>query len=59
MEKQTLYQVRVLTGEDRAIDVGPKMIKQFAEMFCDAIKMRIREGKEKVWKEPIYYPVYE
>ncbi len=58
MEKQQLYQVRVLTGEDKALDVGPKMIRPAAEQFCDAIKAQIRLGKERTWREPIYYPVY-
>ena len=58
MEPQDLYRVRVLLSDDKAIDVGPAMVKECAEHFRDAILTQIRAGKEKTWKDPIIYPVY-
>lgn len=58
MQKQQLYQVRVLLSDDKAIDVGPKMIKEAAEQFRDAIEANIRLGREKLWHDPIIYPIY-
>jgi hypothetical protein len=58
VEKQQLYQVRVLLNDDKCVDVGPQMVQESANQFCDAIKAQIRLGKERVWREPIVYPVY-
>jgi hypothetical protein len=63
MQKQQLFRVRVLerhpqTGAERSIDVGPAMVEDHAQQLCDAIAMKIREGKEKTWADPIIYPDY-
>jgi hypothetical protein len=63
MQKQQLYHVRVLarnpkTGSETSIDVGPAMIEEQAQRLRDAIAMKIREGKERDWSDPIIYPVY-
>lgn len=63
MQKQQLYRVRVLTtnpktDQEYSLDVSPALIEQAAQMYCDAIVMKIREGKEKTWRDPIIYPVY-
>lgn len=63
MTKQQLFRVRVLsrnpkTGSETSIDVGPAMLEEYAQRLCDAITMKIREGKEKTWSDPIIYPVY-
>lgn len=63
MEKQQLFRVRVLarnpkTGSETSIDVGPAMVEEYAQKLCDTIVMKIREGKEREWSDPIIYPVY-
>jgi hypothetical protein len=34
------------------------MIEEQAQRLRDAIAMKIREGKERDWSDPIIYPVY-
>jgi hypothetical protein len=63
MDKQPLFRVRVLarnpaTGSETSIDVGPAMIEAAAQQLCDTIVMKIREGKERTWSDPIIYPAY-
>lgn len=63
MEKQQLFRVRVLarnvkTDSETSIDVGPAMAEEAAQVLCDAIVKKIREGKERTWSDPIIYPVY-
>lgn len=63
MDKEPLYRVRVLitdpkTDTDRPLDLGPALIKEAAMLCRDAIEKNIRAGKEKVWHDPIIYPIY-
>lgn len=63
MEKQQLFRVRVLTRNPKTeaetcLDVGPAMPQEYAQQLCDAIVMKIREGKERTWSDPIIYPIY-
>jgi hypothetical protein len=62
MEKQQLYRVRVLASDEKgtkSLDVGPAMLKDSAQHFCDTIAGQIRLGKEKLWRDPIIYPIYD
>lgn len=63
MEKQQLFRVRVLSrnpksGAETSIDIGPAMIQDAAQMFCDTVVKHIRAGKIHDWSDPIIYPVY-
>jgi len=55
---EQLYRVRVLVNNEKSLDVSPAMLKEAAESFCDAIKAQIRLGREKLWQDPIIYPIY-
>jgi hypothetical protein len=48
-----LWQVHVKDAHDRKEKaVGPRMQKEFAEMFCLAISNQIHLGAERRWSEP-------
>ena len=51
--KQALFQVRVIDREGKQMNVGPKMLKDAAEKFADAIAAQVRSGREKDWRDPI------
>jgi len=62
MEKQQLYRVRVVvtnpkTESQTMMDVGPAMIQEHAQNWCDAIVKQIRSGKERMWSDPIIYAI--
>jgi len=52
MLKQALYQVNVEQRDGSVIPVGPKMLKEYAEMFMVAIKGEIMNGREHDWSNP-------
>ncbi|MGH6737587.1 MAG: hypothetical protein ACREDY_00885 [Bradyrhizobium sp.] len=37
----------------RETRVGPKMGKEYAEMFCQAIRGQISAGNEHRWSDPV------
>lgn len=41
---------------DRMIAVGPKMIRQAADAFAEAIRKMIAAGKERTWADPVVAP---
>lgn len=51
--KEALFQVRVIDREGKQMNVGPKMVKDAAEKFADAIAAQVRAGREKDWRDPI------
>jgi len=55
---QQLYQVFVTKVKDgQQIPFGPKMIRQHAENFIEAINKGIAKGKEKLISDPVLIKV--
>jgi len=53
--RPALYQVVVRDRRDanKELRLGPKVYREFAEMFCKAIEQQIAAGAEKRWSDPI------
>lgn len=55
--RQPMYQVQVTIknpkGKDQILLVGPRFDRKDAlGPFCQGINLRIRQGLEKVWRDP-------